>query len=401
MRKYKFQGELMLITRASGNELVCLAQKGYKTVGAISGSSIYSLGVIDSLSNKFKTGPGVLLEQATQAAQEGRSQAYQRLLSQVDSDELGVVGIVSRQIVYPGYLEFLLQASVVSAADNSKKSFFSTDASGQEFFAQLDAGYQPRSFVTGTSVYSNGQSQKLLSGLKILAQGEIKDYSDTFNQTRLAVFKQIIAAAKAQKANAVVGIKTLILPYGKACEMSMSGTACYNTQLADVGVVTSGLSQVEMWHLAKMGYAPLQLVLATTVYSIGLVGNIVSSVNSYLHGEIKELSSMVAEAREKTVALIQEEANKIGADNIVGLKTYTNSLGNGLVEFLAIGTAVKKLPDLRTESDQLPSQVIAVDESTFYHGMVPLMGSPNAPLMRILLIVAILFFFVWLYLKQS
>lgn len=50
---------------------------------------------------------------------------------------------------------------------------------------------------------------------------------------------------------------------------------------------------------------------------------------------------MIYDARENALGIINDEAKAIGADDVIGVKTYVYQLGNGLVEFLAIGTAVK------------------------------------------------------------
>jgi hypothetical protein len=49
----------------------------------------------------------------------------------------------------------------------------------------------------------------------------------------------------------------------------------------------------------------------------------------------------------------------------VGVKTKVYDLGNGLVEFMAIGTAVKKIAGAQTNSDALPPQAIIQDRDTF------------------------------------
>jgi hypothetical protein len=50
---------------------------------------------------------------------------------------------------------------------------------------------------------------------------------------------------------------------------------------------------------------------------------------------------------------------------VVGIKTYVYNLGGGIIEFLAIGTAVKKMPDIGTESENLIPQAIIRDQETF------------------------------------
>ena len=40
------------------------------------------------------------------------------------------------------------------------------------------------------------------------------------------------------------------------------------------------------------------------------------------------------------IGRLKSEANALGAADVVGVKTYVAELGSGLVEFLAIGTAM-------------------------------------------------------------
>ena len=47
------------------------------------------------------------------------------------------------------------------------------------------------------------------------------------------------------------------------------------------------------------------------------------------------------------------------------MKTHIYDLGGGLVEFLAIGTAVRKVPGLTTRTDRLPPQAVLQDRETF------------------------------------
>jgi len=74
---------------------------------------------------------------------------------------------------------------------------------------------------------------------------------------------------------------------------------------------------------------------------------------------------MIYGAREESLKKLQQQASEIGAEDVLGIKTYVYNLGNGLIEFLAIGTAVKKVPGLDTRSEQLPPQAIIVDKDTF------------------------------------
>jgi uncharacterized protein YbjQ (UPF0145 family) len=113
-----------------------------------------------------------------------------------------------------------------------------------------------------------------------------------------------------------------------------------------------------------MGYAPIKLVLGTAVYSLGVMGGVVAALKSFSRGEISELTSLIYNAREHAIGLIREEAAALGADDVVGIKTHVHDLGK-LLEFMAIGTAVKKLPGIKTQSASLPPQAIIVDKDTW------------------------------------
>jgi uncharacterized protein YbjQ (UPF0145 family) len=126
------------------------------------------------------------------------------------------------------------------------------------------------------------------------------------------------------------------------------------------------MTTIEMWNMASLGYRPLRLLLGTSVYSLGVIGGITSAIKSFRRGELNELSRLIYDARENSLGIINDEAKKIGADDVVGVKTYVYQLGNGLVEFLAIGTAVKKSPLVKNESAQLPPQALVVDKNTYY-----------------------------------
>jgi hypothetical protein len=82
-------------------------------------------------------------------------------------------------------------------------------------------------------------------------------------------------------------------------------------------------------------------------------------------GEQKELTQMIYGAREQSLKKIRDQAEAINADDVLGIKTYIYNIGNDIIEFLAIGTAVKRLDGISTRTDQLPPQAIIRDKTTF------------------------------------
>jgi len=57
-------------------------------------------------------------------------------------------------------------------------------------------------------------------------------------------------------------------------------------------------------------------------------------------GEITDYTKMLAESREQALDRMKEEAEKLGANAIVGMKFVTSVVMGGAAELLAYGTAV-------------------------------------------------------------
>ena len=89
----------------------------------------------------------------------------------------------------------------------------------------MDAGYEPREFVFGNIAYSVGAVGGIAGTFKTLVRGEIKEFSDVFNETRHHALERVLAHAKAVRANAVVGIRTSVMHFAGFHEMYMAGTA--------------------------------------------------------------------------------------------------------------------------------------------------------------------------------
>ncbi|MEI6477783.1 MAG: heavy metal-binding domain-containing protein [bacterium] len=371
----------MVYTGLSGNELYCLAKIGLQPGDLIIGNSVFSLGILGGIRSGFKGMIGGEIHDYTDIINEGRRLSYKRLLKEVNErGALGATGVTSELVVHPGNIEFLSIASSLHSPNEGQHEPFTTSSNGQELYCQMDAGYTPKKFVFGNVAYSVGLAQGFMGGLRTVARGEIREYTDIFNATRNLALERIVREAQSIGANCVVGIETTILPFQGVGvqEMLMLGTASncqfieYGNAEAAVGdvdnVVTSDLTCQELWNITSMGYVPYKLVLGTSVYSLGFVGSVTSVIKGLAKGEINELTTLIYDAREESIGKIQQEAEALGADDVIGIKTYVYSLGSGLIEFLAIGTAVKKVgASVRTRSEQLPPQAVMPDKDTFYN----------------------------------
>lgn len=357
------------LTGLSGNEIYCLARKGLAPGDLVIGNSVMSIGFV-----------GGEVTQVTSIIHEGRERAYRRMEREAhERGEIGITGVSSELVQHAGNVEFLsIGSGLVKGPATSAPAggapapddFFSTSADGQELYCQLDAGFSPIRFVFGNVAYSIGLGGGILGMLRSLGRGEVKEFSEVFNVTRHRALERISAEVQTAGANAVVGITTSIVPFQGMQEMIMIGTASRHRGLPppwNDGVITSDLTNEEMWNLIHAGYMPIQLVLGVSVYSLGLAGGITSFARSLVRGEIPELTSLVYEARENALSKIEADARACGADDVVGITTHVYQHMSGMLEFMAIGTAVKKMDLVRTATDQLPAQAIVRDKDTFFN----------------------------------
>ncbi len=356
----------MIISGLSGNEIYCLAQKGWAPGGIVVGNSVQSLGFVGNLASGLRTMAGGEIENLTQLITEGRHAAIQRLEKEAaEHNAAGVTGVVSDLKEMSGLQEFLAIGSTVLGG---KRPFFTTACSGQDLYCQVDSGYEPKHFVMGNVAYALGIGRGIFGALRGFAGGEVREFSDMYNHTRHLALQRLEQEARERGANAVVDIHTRILPIGAgAREMLMVGTASHHAALGNPErPVTSELTGEELWNLAQMGFAPLRLVLGTSVYSLGFAQGIGAFLKGLSRGEIHSVTRLIYEARENCLEHIEREADAIGADGVIGIKVFIYEIGSSFVEVMAIGTAIKKMQGLTTHTDVLIPQAIIRDRDTFF-----------------------------------
>src|SRR4051794_37102010 len=126
--------KIMMMTGLSGNEIFCLAQKGWSPGNIVVGNSVYSLGVVRSFTSGLKTLAGGEIENITQLINEGRHAAIARLGAEAVREGMhGLTGVTSELKQVGGMMEFL---AIGSAIWNEKPEgqFFSTACSGQDLY---------------------------------------------------------------------------------------------------------------------------------------------------------------------------------------------------------------------------------------------------------------------------
>src|SRR5579884_2326859 len=101
---------------------------------------------------------------------------------------------------------------------------------------------------------------------------------------------------------------------------------------------TSDLSVNEFVLVREAGFDPIGLVMGSSIYHIGFQFR-----NFYQNMELDVLTQAMYEARELAMTRMEEEADLLGADGIVGVRLDIgrHEWGQHLAEFIAIGTAIR------------------------------------------------------------
>ena len=104
------------------------------------------------------------------------------------------------------------------------------------------------------------------------------------------------------------------------------------------GFFTSDLSVDEFLLVKQSGFEPLGLVLGSSIYHIGFQQAMWNQSQ-----ELGVLTQAMYHARELAMTRMEEEADQLGADGIVGVRLDIGRYewGADLAEFISVGTAVK------------------------------------------------------------
>ncbi len=85
----------------------------------------------------------------------------------------------------------------------------------------------------------------------------------------------------------------------------------------------------------------LGLVKGSTIRARHVGHDIMASLRNIVGGEVKDYTVMLAQAREEALQRMIEQAEKMGANAIVGARFVTSMVMSGAAEMVAYGTAVK------------------------------------------------------------
>ena len=228
---------------------------------------------------------------------------------------------------------------------------FTSDLSVSEYVLLGEAGFEPLGFVIGSSIYHVGLQVgrwNQNTELQVLTQA-------MYNARELAMAR-MRSEADHLGADGIVGVELRLQMYawGQGClEFVATGTAVRHLtgqgahRAPDGRAFTSDLSAQDFFRLLAAGAVPVAFVLGTCVYHIAHQGVMQSLRQTGQNTEMVQFTQGVYEARELALTRMQAEAEQCGSSGIVGVTVEVKNhvWGEHATEFLATGTAVRRLAD--------------------------------------------------------
>lgn len=85
----------------------------------------------------------------------------------------------------------------------------------------------------------------------------------------------------------------------------------------------------------------LGMVKGSTIRARHAGRDVMAGLRNIVGGEVKDYTLMLAQAREEALQRMIDQAEKMGANAIVGTRFVTSMVMSGAAEMVAYGTAVK------------------------------------------------------------
>ena len=92
--------------------------------------------------------------------------------------------------------------------------------------------------------------------------------------------------------------------------------------------------------IGKRTVKTLGLVRGNTIRARHIGNDIMAGLRNIVGGEVKEYTKMISESREEALNRMVKDAQRLGANAIIGVRFTTSQVMAGASEILAYGTAV-------------------------------------------------------------
>lgn len=91
----------------------------------------------------------------------------------------------------------------------------------------------------------------------------------------------------------------------------------------------------------KKEYEVLGMVQGSSIKAVHLGRDIAAGLKKLIGGEVGTYGRMIVEARQEALQRMVVEAEKLGANAVIGVRFATSTVTTGAAEILVYGTAVK------------------------------------------------------------
>jgi uncharacterized protein YbjQ (UPF0145 family) len=225
------------------------------------------------------------------------------------------------------------------------RGFFTSDLSVNEFLLVKQSGFEPLGLVLGSSIYHIGFQQAMWN-----QNQEMGVLTQAMYHARELAMTRMEEEADQLGADGVVGVRLDIGRYDWGADLAefiAVGTAVKHAEgelhrAPNGRPFTSDMSGQDFATLLRAGYRPTGLVMGNCVYHVARQGMLASLKQVGRNVEMPNFTQALYEARELAMERLQNEADELQSEGIVGARIVERSHGWGshVIEFFAIGTAV-------------------------------------------------------------
>jgi uncharacterized protein YbjQ (UPF0145 family) len=225
---------------------------------------------------------------------------------------------------------------------------FTSDLSVDEMVLARQDGFEPLGLVMGSAIYHLGFQWSMFN-----VSQELGMLTQAMYHARQLAMDRLESEAVALRADGVIGLRIEISfeHWGEGlAEFVAIGTAVRAPRpgfrvTAGDRPFTSDLSGQDFHALLQSGHRPLALVMGTCVYHVARQGLGAWFSNQGKNVELVNFTEALYMARELAMTRMQQEALRVRAQGVVGMRIDQKShfWGGHTIEFLALGTAVAPL----------------------------------------------------------
>ncbi|WP_312262553.1 heavy metal-binding domain-containing protein [Candidatus Igneacidithiobacillus taiwanensis] len=249
-------------------------------------------------------------------------------------------------------------------SQGSHEGIFTSDLSVNEFVMVRKAQFEPLGLVVGSCIYHMGIQYGSWN-----QNMEMDVLSQAMYQARELAMSRMEQEAILLQADGVVGVRLEVKRMDwdqDILEFMAIGTAIAHRSGAPgfKGVggkpFTSDLSGQDFWMLLQAGYRPMEMVMGSCVYHVAHQGVLRSMGNIGRNIELEQFTQAMYDARELAMERMQREAADAQADGITGVQLHEGSHNwqPHVIEFFAVGTAVKAMDNADAQVDAMRPQLV-------------------------------------------